>query len=128
MEESLLSRMEKRNYPDNPLSIMRKDRKEERRALTETEARMAKKLADKNLDLKMGLARMERYLTELQAICSHEKRTDPREPCPDCGEQSIMASVLDMIGEPGQLPPAPEPNDGVATFRPLSKLPPRAKS
>lgn len=92
--------MEKRNYPDNLLFIMRKDRKEKRRALTENEAQMAKKLAEKNLDLERELARHRRHLRELQAICWHAKRTDSREPCPDCGEQSLRASVLDALREP----------------------------
>lgn len=86
---------------------------------------MAKKLADKNLDLKRELARTERNLIELQAICSHTKRTDPREPCPDCGEQSIMASEWSVLGEPIQ---RGEPNEWVTAFRPLLKISPRAKS
>ena len=105
---------------------MSKNRKEERRALTDTEARMAKKLADRGLDLRMEAARMNQYLNELQAICSHKKRPAPREPCPDCGEHSI-ASVLGVLAERMQLPPATEPNDVVTAFRPLSKIPPRPK-
>ena len=79
-----------------------------RRALTDTEARIAKKLAEKDLDLKRELARTERNLIELQAICSHAKRTNSREPCPDCGEQSLGAS-WDAFDEPTQLSPTALP-------------------
>ncbi|MEK7088061.1 MAG: hypothetical protein AAB891_02155 [Patescibacteria group bacterium] len=101
---------------------MKEYRKKERRALTETEARMARRLVEKDLDLKRELARHERHLNELQAICSHAKRTDPRKPCPDCGEQS-MVSVLDTLVETAQLPLTTAANERVAIFH-LSSGPP----